>query len=119
MNKDEIIRLADEYAHCYAYVGDPSISTTRAALVSALDSADREVEVLKAALGQPVPLSEWEKMTAENAALRSALNNCEDALNNSQTYIKAKKLQSGFSVTCIGANDIALDAARAALETGK
>ena len=74
-------------------------------LKSALLTNDTTIESANNAAGM---------LEAENARLRCALNNCEDALNNSQVFIRAAGAQ-GFGKTCIGANDIALEEARAAL----
>lgn len=35
---EEVKRLADEYAHCYSFVGEPAMSEARAALHAAIDA---------------------------------------------------------------------------------
>ena len=39
---DELMALADAYAHCYAFVGDDSMPIARASLLSALQEVVQE-----------------------------------------------------------------------------
>jgi hypothetical protein len=61
--------------------------------------------------------SEIDKLAAENKVLRDALNNCEDALMNSQALIGSHRV--GFEKTCFEANDLALRIISAALKGEK
>jgi len=127
MNKENLLSLADEYAHCYAYVGDPSISTTRAALVVALDAADAEIGRLnagwykanKATLYKAV---ECVALKAENAklrldaeryrAIRKATLTEDDAFMDALDDAGTPKTDAQFD----SAFDAAINAARAALD---
>ncbi len=60
---------------------------------------------------------EADKLAAENKVLRDTLNNCEDALRNSQTVLGQPS--SGFVRVCVDANDLALGIANAALQGRK
>jgi regulator of replication initiation timing len=81
----------------------------------ALQAVTAERDALKANLHQ-VSLSHTHLHT-ENKVLRDALNNCEDALRNSQTVLGQPS--SGFVRVCVDANDLALSIANAALQGRK
>ena len=42
--KDEIMALADAYAHCYAFVGDESMPIARATFEAAVEKLEAELE---------------------------------------------------------------------------
>lgn len=42
MSKEEIKRLADEYAHCYSFVDDDTMPLKRAELHAAIDKLEHE-----------------------------------------------------------------------------
>jgi hypothetical protein len=90
MIKDKILPLADAYAHCYAFVKDDSMPIARAALVAALDAADREVEGLQREVQQQAlareNVSKMRKtLMDENKKLREALEKLA-RLGNGEQY---------------------------------
>jgi hypothetical protein len=70
--KDKIMELADSYAADVAEV-HPALPRSRAALVEALDAADREVEELKA------ELKSAERSVINRTAAMQSMQNASDA----------------------------------------